>query len=209
MMNKEKYNELIMAVKREDLFKEDNFQGFKKADQIDFQKIILNNYKYTKRGEAEKDESLKQPIGYSVLVNEKGEVFAYQRAKKDDDYTEKRLQGKWSWGVGGHVDRQDDENRNPIKASMMRELEEEVAIDGDLKGMQVLGYINDDSDSVGRVHFGVLYLVKIEGTVESADGEITNEDFRTISQLKEIVNDGNNTVEEWSKIALKLLEELL
>ena len=208
-MNKEKYNELIMAVKRDDLFDGDDFQGFKKAKNKDFQGIILDNYEYVKRGEAEEDESLKQPIGYSVLVDENGRVFAYQRAKKDDAYTEKRLQGKWSWGVGGHVDKVDDKSKNPIKASMMRELEEEVVINGDLKEMLVLGYINDDSDSVGRVHFGVLYMVKIDGGVESGDGEITNEDFRTVSQLKEIVDDGDNEVEEWSKIALELLEEIL
>lgn len=207
-MNKEKYNELIMAVEREDLF-ESGFQGLKRADDKDFQKVILDNYRYVKRGEAEKDETLKQPIGYSVLVDEDGCIFAYQRAKKDDDYTEKRLQGKWSWGVGGHVDKQDDKAKNPIKESVIRELEEEVDIDGEIKKMEVLGYINDDKDSVGRVHFGILYMVKVEGEIEAGDGEITNEGFRTIDQLKEIINDEDFTVEEWSKIALDILEDIL
>lgn len=207
-MNEEKYNELIMVVKRSDLLSED-FQGLKKAEEKDFQEIILDNYKYAKRGEAEKDEKLKQPIGYSVLVNSEGDIFAYQRAKKDDDYTEKRLQGKWSWGVGGHVDKQDDEAKNPIKESVIRELEEEVDIDGNIRKMKVLGYINDDTDSVGRVHFGILYMVRIDGEVEAGDGEITNEDFRSIDELKKIIEDESQTVEEWSKIALDLLENIL
>ena len=208
-MNKEKYNELIMAVKREDLFEDESFQGFKKTEDVNFQDIILENYEYVKRGEAEKDESLKQPIGYSVLIDEDGRIFAYQRALKDDQYTEKRLQGKWSWGVGGHVDKVDDESKNPIKKSVIRELDEEVSLDGEMKSVEVLGYINDDSDSVGRVHFGVLYMIKVEGSVESGDGEITNEGFRTVDELREIIEDDSFTVEEWSKIALKLLEEIL
>lgn len=208
-MNKEKYNELIMSVERKDLFKDGSFQGFKRREKADFQEIILDNYKYVKRGEAEKDESLKQPIGYSVLVDEDGRIFAYQRALKDDQYTEKRLQGKWSWGVGGHVDKVDDESKNPIKESVRRELDEEIFLDGEIESAEVLGYINDDSDSVGRVHFGVLYMIKVKGSVEAGDGEITNEGFRTIDELKEIIGDENFTVEEWSKIALKLLEEIL
>ncbi len=207
-MNKKKYNELIMAINRKDLL-ENNFQGFKDAEEEDLQKVILNNYKYVKRGEAEKDETLKQPIGYSILIDGKGRVFAYQRAKKDDNYTETRLQGKWSWGVGGHVDKVDDVNENPIKESVMRELEEEVVIEEEIEEIKVLGYINDDSDSVGRVHFGVLYMIKVKGDVMAGDGEITNEGFRSVEQLKEIVNDKEVTVEEWSKIALELLEEIL
>ncbi|MGM0439297.1 MAG: NUDIX domain-containing protein [Patescibacteria group bacterium] len=208
-MRKEKYEELIMAVKRQDLFKENDFQGFKKADEVDFQSRILENFEYVKRGEAEKDESLKQPIGYSILVDDQGRIFAYQRAKKDDDYTEKRLQGKWSWGVGGHIDKVDEDGDNPIKTSMARELEEEVKIDGDVKEIEVMGYINDDSDSVGRVHFGILYLVKVDGKVSAKDTEITNGKMRSIEELKEIVNDSKTTVEEWSKIALKFLENNL
>ncbi len=207
-MNKEKYNELIMAVKREDLF-EESFQGFKEAKKKDFQKVILNNYEYVKRGEAEKDESLKQPIGYSVLVDQEGRVFAYQRASKDDEYTEKRLQGKWSWGVGGHVDKIDDEAKNPIKTSVLRELNEEISVDGEIEEIEVLGYINDDSDSVGRVHFGILYMVKINGSAKAGDSEITNENFRELSELKEVVANEDTEVEEWSKIALKFLEEIL
>ncbi len=208
-MKKEKYNELIMVIKRNNLFRGDDFQGFKGAEGINFQERILNNYNYVKRGEAENCEELKQPIGYSVLVNREGGVFAYQRAKNNDNYTEKRLQGKWSWGVGGHIDKQDDEGKNPIKASTMRELREEVNVDGKIKKMGVLGYINDDSDSVGRVHFGILYMVKINGSVEANDNEITNEGLRSVSELKQIIDDESEDVEEWSKIALELLEEIL
>lgn len=208
-MNKEKYEELIMAIKREDLFDNDEFQGFKQASKIDFQSRILEDFEYVKRGKAEKDENFKQPIGYIVLVNDGGNIFAYQRAKKDDDYTEKRLQGKWTWGVGGHIDKVDEEGDNPIKTSMTRELQEEVSLEGDLEEVKVLGYINDDSDSVGRVHFGILYLVRVNGKVSAKDSEVTNGKMRSIDDLIEIVEDSKNKVEEWSKITLKALENNL
>lgn len=208
-MNKEKYKELIMAVEKENLFDDDEFQGFIEADEIDFQSRILDNFKYIKRGKAENDETFKQPIGYIVLVNDQGKVFAYQRAQKDDDYTEKRLQGKWSWGVGGHIDKVDESGDNPIKTSMTRELKEEASLEGDLKEIEVLGYINDDSDSVGRVHFGILYLVQVSGKVSAKDSEVTNGKMRSIEELKEIVENSKNRVEEWSKIALKAIENNL
>lgn len=206
-MDKEKYEELIMVAERQDLFNNGQFQGFKQAEEIDFQSIILENFKYVKRGEAEKNEEFKQPIGYAILVDNNKKVFAYQRAKKDDDYTEKRLQGKWSWGIGGHIDKIDKSGDNPIKASMDRELEEEVNVDGDLEEIEVLGYINDDSDSVGRVHFGILYLIKVNGKVSAKDNEVTSGKMRSIDELRDIVKDSKNTVEEWSKIALEVLEK--
>ena len=208
-MNKKKYNELIMAIKRDDLFEGDYFQGFKSAEDVDFQERILDNYNYVKRGEAEEDEELKQPIGYLVLVDENDRIFAYQRALKDNNYAEKRLQGRWSWGVGGHVDKVDDKSKNPIKKSVIRELDEEISLDGEIEEIEVLGYINDDSDSVGKVHFGILYMVKISGSAEAGDSEITNEGLREISELKDIVNDKDTEVEQWSKIALKSLEKIL
>ena len=198
-----------MAIKRDDLFEGDYFQGFKSAEDVDFQERILDNYNYVKRGEAEEDEELKQPIGYLVLVDENDRIFAYQRALKDNNYAEKRLQGRWSWGVGGHVDKVDDKSKNPIKKSVIRELDEEISLDGEIEEIEVLGYINDDSDSVGKVHFGILYMVKISGSAEAGDSEITNEGLREISELKDIVNDKDTEVEQWSKIALKSLEKIL
>jgi len=200
--------QLIMTVKRESLFGADTFEGFKPQSQVDFESRILGNFKYMKRGVAEEDPIHKQPIGYAMIVNpDLKQVFAYQRSTKEANYHEKRLQGKWSWGVGGHIEKTDIESRNPIHGSMLRELEEEVEMNGSVNP-RVLGYINDDSNDVGKVHFGILYVVETDSTIiRPRDSEADNGSLKTIEELEGICTTLNFTVEEWSKIALEPLRE--
>lgn len=205
-----KEEKLIMAVKRNLLFQEGSFEGFKNAEERDYQKRILDHFEYIKRRDVEKDSAYKQPIGYAVLINLNNEkIFAYQRSSQDENYSEKRLQGKWSWGVGGHIDKPDKKGKNPIKTSLLRELEEEVEIKGEVKGVEALGYINDDSDSVGKVHFGILYLVKVTGDVSPKDSEMGRGEMKSLKELREVAENTEYNTEEWSKISLKPIEKFL
>ena len=199
----------IIVVERDKLFLDGHFEGFKHHSEIDFESRILKNLKVMRRGNAEQDPSHKQPIAYALIVNPNTkEIFAYQRASKDEHYYEKRLQGKWSWGVGGHIEHSDLSNvlnSNPIKESMLREIEEEIEILGN-KEIEVLGYINDESDDIGKVHFGVVYLLKTDGEVRPKDKELERGKFMTINELKEICNSPDCEVEGWSKIVLNYLD---
>ena len=206
-----KNEQIIMVVPRDILFAEQYFNGFSKADEYDYEKIILKNLTYEKRGLAEVTPSLKQPVGYCLIVNpEIKKVFAYQRSKKDKEYGEKRLQGKWSWGIGGHMERTDQQNSdNPIEASMLRELREEVSFEGDVT-FKVLGYINDDETPVGKVHFGVLYLILTNATEIHANAhEIAHGGFVDLARIKEILNSSDSEVESWSEIAADSLVDIL
>ncbi len=203
-----KEDQQIMAVKRDTLFSEKYFQGFSNHNIHDYEKKVLGNYKIGRRGDLEIDPSHKQPIGYMLIVNPtEKKVFAYQRAIKDKDYGEKRLQGKWSWGVGGHIEPHDIGNGNPIRESSLRELEEEINIIGKIKNINVLGYINDDSDPVGEVHFGILYLIEIDGSAKPNDKEMSEGKMFSINELEEICSSKEFTVENWSKIALNPLKD--
>ncbi len=207
-MNIEKENQIIMTVKRNLLFGDDCFQGLKRADEIDFQKRILDNFEYIRRGDAEKNPAYKQPIGYAVLLDsETGKIFAYKRASKEKDYSEKRLYGNWSWGLGGHIDKPDQEGDDPIKKSIERELEEEIEIDGKILDVAPIGYINDDSNSVGEVHFGVLYLTKFIGSISPKDTEIEKGEMKSLDELLEMSKNHEYQVEEWSKIALEFIKK--
>jgi len=125
----------IIVVERDTLFKDGDFQGFKNHSEIDYESVILSNIKSMRRGNAEIDPTHKQPIGYALIINPKTKkVFAYQRSSKDQHYSEKRLQGKWSWGVGGHIDYSDNHHENQLLGSMLRELEEEIEIKGKSTG---------------------------------------------------------------------------
>ena len=218
-MNKQ--DKLIMVVRISDLFpdiferdsifkKEYHFQGFKLHNEINFESLILNNYGFMSRKFAEHDSGYKQPIAYTFIINSNlKKAFAYQRSSHDDRYLEKRLQGKWSWGVGGHIERSDTSNENPIHSSMIRELNEEIGIT-DSYNIQVLGYINDDNDDVGKVHFGVIYAVstKVE-SIKPNDSEIAVGRLRSIDELEKICSTPEYNVENWSRISLQPLKAYL
>ena len=200
----------IIVVARETLFAEKYFQGFIPAKDFDFESVILNNFKYERRGNAEENPDLKQPIAYCLIVNKTtGKVFIYQRSAIDGEYNEKRLQGKWSWGVGGHMERYDVGDEHPIRASMLRELEEEVKIDGSIDS-RVLGYINDDETAVGKVHFGILYLIETDAaSIVANDAEIATGGFAGPDRIQEILSSPDCEVESWSEIAAEPLMDAL
>ena len=209
-INMNKGDKMIMVVKRDHLFQDDCFEGFKGYEEIDYSSRILKNFEYKKRKLAEKDSLYKQPIGYCLIVNpELKQAFAYQRSSEDSKYFEKRLQGKWSWGLGGHIGQSDAKEGNPIHSSMLRELKEEVEVEMKRKP-KVLGYINDDRDEVGKVHFGILYLIETNSKiVKPKDLEINRGELMPIEKLERICSSPDFIVEEWSKMSLDPLKSYL
>jgi predicted NUDIX family phosphoesterase len=203
-------NRQIMVVDRSQLFGHDSadaFNGFAAAGKMDFYKRILANSRFIDRPDAETDTSLKQPIAYCLIIDPKRQqVFAYQRATKEGQYDEVRLRGRWSWGIGGHIDRTDSGDQDPIKASLERELEEEVHVQVG-EPPQLLGYINDDKTPVGQVHFGLLFYISTSGRVEPRDAEIAFGSWKSLKELKAICRNGSIQVESWSEIALRALEK--
>lgn len=201
-------DKLIMVVEREILFAQKYFQGFIPAEDFDYESLILNNFEWMKRSVVEQNPSYKQPVAYSAIINPFSQkIFVYQRAKKDEKYSEKRLQGKLSCGIGGHIEKQDIENRSPISASMLRELDEEVEIIGSKKP-RIVGYINDDADSVGRVHFGLLYVVETDANaVKPKDAEIENGGLMKINDVGGLFAQPEVNIEGWTKISFEFLRK--
>jgi predicted NUDIX family phosphoesterase len=199
----------IMVIQRDVLFSKMHFDGFLYSTNFDFETIILNNYSWMEQSNAEKNQFFKQPVGYTILCNFfLKKVYVYQRSSKDEHYAEKRLQGKYSCGVGGHVEKLDITSNNPIVASTIREVKEEVDINAET--VKVLGYINDDSDDVGKVHFGILYLLETSAEViNHKDVEIAKGELLDIKEFEKICNDPEFRVENWSKIALTPLKKYL
>ncbi len=206
----DKFEKKIMVVDRATLFADQYFQGFSPAEVMNYEQIVLDHYFYEKRGQVEVMPQYKQPIAYVVIVQKTtGQVFAYQRSSKEAHYNEKRLAGKWSWGIGGHIDKIDLDSENPIAASLQRELSEEVEI-AEYDPPRCIGYINDDTTEVGSVHFGLLYLVMTDcKQVRPRDGEIAWGGFLSIKELEEIAESNEAAVETWSLITITPLKEAL
>lgn len=200
----DKENQIIYAVEVKHLFPTEDhyFEGFHLHNQTDFESLILNNLKEVKRGPAETDPTHKQPIAYTLIVNPINKtVFIYERAGHEE-----RLHGNHSIGLGGHIEPVDSENGNPIRTSVHREvLGEEVRLTGQVVSTKVLGYLNDDSNEVGKVHFGILYLIETDGEVHAQDPEIKEGRLISLDELEKIFSAGN--LENWSEIALGPLRE--
>ncbi len=199
-----------MVVERNQLFSKNTFEGFQAARPDNFEEKILKSFKYLERGVAEIDPAHKQPIGYSVIVNrDLNKVFAYQRSADDKRYREKRLQGKWSWGVGGHIEKFDVKQGNPIRESTLREIEEEIDLKDILK-LHLLGYINSEADAVSQVHFGILYVVETSAAeINPRDPEIERGQFRDILFLENLLTSPEIQVESWSRFALEPIKHFL
>ncbi len=197
----------VMVIDIDILFaKQDPFHGIIPAEKFDFNKLILEKFTWMDRKKAEQDPTYKQPIGYLVIYNpRRQEIFAYKRSKANRGSEERRLRDKWSCGVGGHIEREDDTSANPIYSSTLRELQEEVGIK-DAGSLQVLGYINDDSEPVGRVHFGILYLLTVDyDEITPKTPEMSEGGLVSIRAFEEKCNSGKEHVEGWSEIVIKAL----
>lgn len=201
-----KMDEQIMVVDRKKLFSGNYFQGFSNSRPIDYEQRVLQNFLFMRRGDAEANPEYKQPIGYVLIVNlAMKKIFAYRRSSAGG---EGRLYEKWSWGVGGHIDLVDSAGENPIHASIARELEEEVSVK--INHLKVLGYINDDSNSVGKVHFGILYIAETDSEeVAPNSDEMAEGRLRTFEELNSINSAPEYDVEEWSRISLEPLRVAL
>lgn len=199
-----KMDKKIMVVPTKKLFSPGYFEGFTHHSKTNYEDVILNNFEYMRRGDAEENPDFKQPIGYAMIVNpEENTLFSYVRCPKGA--TETRLHSKWSCGIGGHIDLEDNNETNPLHSSMKRELNEEIRIDT-IISIDVLGYINYDQDDVGKVHFGVLYLVKTSDINVSPNApEIAQGEMFKISDLQRRLTHKDFNIEDWSRIAIEAL----
>ena len=203
-----KMDEMIIVTPRSGVFENEKlvFQGTlqdkKKVDKI--VKNISNTYKVIRRGNAEEDESFKQPIPYAV-IKRGNEVFVYERLKGAG---EARLHNKLSIGIGGHMNAIESvETFNDVlMENLNRELEEELKITSSTKPkLQIIGLINDDSDEVGRVHLGILTIIEVseDTTVEVRETEQLQGSFFPIDKLK--LKQFYDRLENWSKIVIDIL----
>lgn len=113
---------------------------------------------FRRRTEMEHDHSMKQIIPYLIVRHDR-RLFLFQRSSAG---SEMRLHGKYSIGVGGHIDRSDVEGASDvIDAGLRRELLEELIIRGTWRA-RLVGVLNDDTTNVGQVHFGLVHVVDVD-----------------------------------------------
>ena len=154
--------------------------------------------RYRPRGLTETDPSFKQLIPY-IIFRHGQRVFRYLRGAGQG---EKRLHAKMSIGIGGHIASHDAATAaQAYQEGMRRELDEEVLIETDYETACV-GMINDDSNPVGQVHFGVVYIYDVtDPRVRSREEDILEAGFVPIAELPEDLD----RYETWSQICIRNL----
>ena len=189
----------ILVVKKEELFDGVEFQGFCHLVLKDFMNIILEKFEYQERNqELENNPAFKQIIPYVWIVNPVSKkVFLYKRSTEGE---EGRLHNKYSGGVGGHIDKDTEANsENPIIDAMMRELREEVKLEN-YPIPKFIGFLNDDIDVVGQVHFGVVAIAETEEEAKPLM-HMEHGKFYTIDEVEKLISMKENELEGWSKFS--------
>lgn len=113
------------------------------------------------RSLCETDETLLQLLPYIRLEAENGSSFMYTRGGGGE---EARLHGNYSIGVGGHVDCAPADGQTlleVLQAEAARECLEETGLVVDPALFTIQQFICDPTNSVGRVHLGLLTTLKL------------------------------------------------
>lgn len=197
-----KFDEMITVVPRKTIFNNETYQfdGFKSIQDEETKYIYetINQYETKRRGDMEEDPSYKQLISYCILENENDEVLVYERLTGGG---EGRLHGLSSIGVGGHMNDVPNATNveEVIRENAARELEEEVGLSKkDVENMELIGFINDDQNEVGKVHIGVVFKLK----VQKESVEAIETDTLKINWVNQFDLSNNENYETWSSLII-------
>lgn len=198
--------ERVLVFKAELLSRLGEFQGYT-LDVEKYLPAILDpdNNSFAVRHEVEIDPRYKQLIPY-VVLRYRDTVFSYVRGKRSG---ETRLVALRSIGLGGHIEPTDRHlfasNESIYLEAAEREVTEEVQLDSP-HVEHIVGLINDNSNGVGRVHFGIVHVWDLlEPKVRKNEQVITKNGFSQIKRLRRT----SEELETWSQITLDILENPL
>lgn len=194
------HDELVLAIRRSELFSDDAFQGVK-CDGLELlhERVRRHGF-WIKRAEAERDESVKQLIPYCV-IRRAASVFLTKRLNAQ---TEARLHNLFSVGIGGHMNESGATTLEDLIAdNLRRELAEELVLD-EPEAVELIGAINDDSTSVSRCHFGLLYEVWTRGDVRVRETDKMIGGFVPLNDIGP-GSDIYREMEDWSRHAVSVL----
>lgn len=153
---------------------------------------------YLPRAEAEAEPSWKQLIPYIVVRDMGGRILRYRRGKSGG---ESRLHSKRSIGIGGHINPADGPTWD-YKTAMLRELHEEIG-QVDVVFEELVAVLNDDTNPVGQVHFGMVHVITVDqpdALIGELDTVVDPEFVDPIELLRQL-----EEYETWSQLVLEAL----
>lgn len=180
-----------------------------------WQQEVIKDAAFVERWMAEEDNTILQIIPYVIIFSPDGKLFAYQRKSGG----EKRLEGKFSVGIGGHINPVDSTSKqitwDVVLNAALREIDEEVYISplyakDNIKMLGVI-YTPDSPDesatkvipTVGEVHLGVLYGIKLEAPLLTVREDENMLNTRWVGEPPDITK-----YEYWSQLVLQNIDTL-
>ncbi|MDX2445414.1 MAG: hypothetical protein QNK30_16585 [Bacteroidales bacterium] len=201
-------DELVFAIPTVELW---DLMTYKEKGLIpgnsDVLKRVVQNGLFRKRNELEEDPSFKQIIPYAIISYKEPKRSGVRRSqsfylfKRTSKQTEKRLHNRFSLGVGGHMNPGNsmESKEQYLIDELKRELFEEVKLLNAclIEDIEFIGFINDDTISVGSVHIGLLYNIH----VSNKDLYINETDKMTADWIeKHNLAEFYEGMETWTKI---------
>jgi len=186
--------ERVLVLPREHVPGGTSFVGLRAVDATtlaQLSSVVKEHGFYVDRAAAEDDAGLKQLIPY-VVVRDGDRVFLMERTDAGGD---PRLHHKASIGVGGHLNPVDD-GADPLDAGLRREWAEELAADWDPE-FRLVGMLNDDTNPVGSVHLGIVFVVDAAGReVRVRENDKLRGRMVPLSELRSAAD----RMESWSRL---------
>lgn len=199
-------NEAILAFKRKDF--PVHWLGDKLALSLSCGQFIdqMSSARpcFVDRSRAENDNDFKQIIPYILLADSGNRLATYTR-----NGSEKRLAGRMSLGIGGHL-RSEDFTGGRFSwlelfgKALKRELLEELPGFILSADPEFLGIINEEQSPVGRGHIGMVFVIRgIDAANVVSGEELGSLDWVAVSELTSM---NGNGFELWSWLALQLFD---
>ena len=179
---------------------------------------------FAERAAMEERPDFQQIIPSFVLMDTtKNTILVFQRKPK---HTEQRLAGLWTPVFGGHTDPIDFDRETVhgfadvagleipavIFNALAREMWEETGIDILEIDIGFNGIIKDDSNDVGKVHMGILFMVDLEITEDLKEQILSKSEIHNIveiegAHLPEYIEDNFDKLESWAQLVLEDMVE--
>ena len=184
-------------------------QGFEPMNESEAQTIFENIEErgfYHSRYDCEGDSLVLQIIPYCLVFGPDQQVFSYTRASNIKDYGDRRLFGKDSLGLGGHIARTDAPNH--IKSCLRREVfDEEIESSKRFSRPRFLGTLYQPDNPVDQVHFGLVFATHTKGDVNPKEASIPSGKMMSIRDIKQDAT-ASERYETWSRVLIPHLPEM-
>lgn len=187
-------SELVWCVPRKLWDEQIAMEGFSTDKGGDIYRFLLENGVFIERDQAEHDENYKQVVPQGLL-RYKNKVYVNQRLPKQSD---SRLLYKYSLGVGGHLNPEDNivPHMDIISMGFHREMAEEVEVVMPFS-VKYIGITNDEQAEVSRLHVGVwLEITLIDDAVRVKETEKIRGFWMNIKELYSL----SEEFESWAKL---------